>query len=356
MTRLTPRKLELTCKCSPKHTLQGVSQRHSVEKTLFDRSKSVKRYPSGRFRCVFLGAVLALACATNLPNVQPFVDASEGLSSTVKASGTAVEASLREVDPASANQLHGAWAAREEAVDALVTYSLALQDITNAGNTGSESVEKLATATTTLADQINVALPAQAISTATDIGKFIYGQIARARAAKKLSEALEYTHPAVARIAELLAADVRDLDGIVRLTAEKKRVGLELEYNVQLRFRDRLLSELETLYGVDDLTEVQEERLLRVSQLLAATEAWYRQYRDTLAIIDSGEASNLDVIHRAAMAVGTWGRAHGQVALAVAEGREVRVDALFQAATEAVALAERVRANIGTPTGSDSNP
>lgn len=297
---------------------------------------------------LFLSTLITSCWGPTLPNVAPFVDATAGLRNTLHASGAVVEDELRAMDGGSryADQLNEAWKSREAATIAFVEYSIALRNIVDAGDDGEKAVATLVDAATTLTQQVNVSLTSPLLNVATDIGKFVYSQIARARAAKKLQEALQHTGPAIARIAEVLAADVRDLDEILQLAIEHARLQLTDSLNVELGFRRRLLADQRQLYQKETLTEDDKGRLVEIGVLLEGTNAWYQPYLAKALRIEERLSTSSEIVHAASAAARDWGRAHGELAIAVMDESPLDMSHLLQSARQVEDLIRRVRSNL----------
>ena len=136
---------------------------------------------------------LALGCASALPDVGPFVDATSELHEAIRASGDEVVAVLRNVDELAdrADELETEFESRESAVVALLQYSKALQNIAVAGDAGDKAVSSLGQALTDLAQGVGVAVPTDGpADELTGVVRAVYQQIALATARGSLQEAL----------------------------------------------------------------------------------------------------------------------------------------------------------------------
>ncbi|MDB6165858.1 MAG: hypothetical protein JWQ83_998, partial [Lacunisphaera sp.] len=246
------------------------------------------------------GAVALLAGCQNLPDTQPFTDATVGLRSAVAATGTTVVAELKQTPlpkvAIQADNLEKAWVTRDTAMSALVAYASSLQAIVDSGKKGGESAKKLADAATTLTGSLAAAnlLAGAGGTLLVDTFTYAHGQIAKARAAKSLEAALTEIQPAIERLATVLAADLKNSAEIVTLAIHAERDALaednqrELGYRKQLTAtRGMLMSSVaaDLQAGKKPAEISQADDLTRVSDLLAKSDAWNTDYEAKQAVI-----------------------------------------------------------------------
>lgn len=305
-----------------------------------------------------IAAALLLAGCPSLPDTQPFTDATVGLRGAVASSGTAVVAELKRnpVDGMAAQGagLEKAWQVRTKAMTALVDYANSLQAIADSGRKGEESAQKLADAATTLVQTLGAAnlAASSAAGLAIDTFKFANGQIARARAAKSLEAALAEMQPAIERIAELLAADLTDLDTIVQAAIDAQHDRLERDNQSEINYRQRLLAARRNLMGkaanqldqgVNPTALAGGDDLKRTDELLAANEAWRTAYTaQQAAIAERGRLAS-EMIGAAQAAFADWTAAHARLLAAVRARRIPSMAELTDAAKRIRDLVDRYR-------------
>lgn len=307
---------------------------------------------------LFAGAIALFAGCQNLPDTQPFTDATVGLRSAVAATGTTVSAELRQTPlpkvAAQADNFEKAWVARDAAMSALVAYANSLQAIVDSGKTGGESAGKLADAATTLAGTLGAAnlLAGAGGTLLVDTFTYAYGQIAKARAAKSLEAALVELQPAIERLATLLAADLKSSDEIITLAIRAERDALaednqrEFNYRKQLTAtRGMLMSsvtaDLQAGTKPADLTQAGD--LSRLSDLLAKSDAWNTAYEAKQAAIAARARVAHELIAAAAHALPDWAAAHAKMLAAVSAQRPPSVAELTEVATHLRELVDRYR-------------
>ena len=296
---------------------------------------------------LLLIAASSFGCAS-LPETGPFVDATIELRSAVAASGSTVEAELRRMNGGQkyANQLANDWAARIQAVDALVVYAESLRGIVKAGQEGGQAARSLASSVTALAKAAQVAMPAAgAVTVATDTASFIYGQIALVRASRSLEEALMNAQPAVQRIATIIALELKKLDEILRLASADIDSARQVNHQVELGFRKALIKEQKGLYSNNpaDLKPKQKARLLEINELIESTKIWYEPLQTKKEQVEKRLHAGRDLIAAAGQATGQWAAAHEQLVHAIRDNRSINTKALVQATLEVRELIKRIR-------------
>jgi hypothetical protein len=297
---------------------------------------------------VFLS--LLAGCAT-LPDVRPFADATISLRSAVAASGTEVVDELSNVEiegaRAEAKKLEAAWREHNKLLAALVEYANSLQAIVDSGNNGAESVKTIAASVSKLAQVANIAQPGSGAAGAlvTETASFVYGQIAKARAASSLEKALAEVQPAIERIAEVMSDDMGSMNDLVRVAAQAQRDALQfseaapLGYRKQLQKRrnalqDQVSAALREGKKPSEIAEASE--LERVNQLLAAAEPWNDSFQKQIDVIALRERLTHQLISETRSAFGDWAAVHSRLLAAVRTKR-------IPSATEIVEAAERIR-------------
>lgn len=288
-------------------------------------------------------ALLAAGCAS-LPDVGPFVDASNQVRAAVATSGSVVESELRMLPDGEspAVQLRDAWQARNAAFDAVVDYSSSLQAIVLAGDQGAQSAARVADSVQSLADAVGVAFPGSpaAIQVGTDAFKFVSSQIARARAANSLAEAMSAAQPAVQRIAEAISLDFADLDAVFVAASTQVLNEHRQAFSDRLSYRNRILREMT---GNDPTAAGALERHLQLGELLGATAEWHGEYLSGREVIEARLRAGRALIHAAAQIARDWAAAHGRLATAIQERRPVNTESLLLAAGEVRELVGKVR-------------
>jgi hypothetical protein len=348
-------------------------------------------------------ALCALAsCVSSLPDAEPFTRASAQLRAAVAESGRSSVSELRrlrESDPApeaaaTIAGLESAWAARVAALDAMVDYAAQVEALTRAGTSGNETVGMVADKLEQLADSAGIkaltGAAAPAVGPVLDVAKFVYGQIALARAAASLEDALAQAQPAVARIVSVLGTDMDDLWAALATCLEAQRSELLESHQVELAFRANLLAQRHALYALsgalDDaksqevaqllhdeaalgskpsdaaqakalrqraaeiyrsasaLNPDQSARLRELSEQLAGTDEWYQPLQAQLELLEERRSAEHLLLAATRRGLDGWAVAHDALrkALRADRKRSPSFAALVASTREIKSLVERI--------------
>lgn len=320
------------------------------------------RHAPNRRLWATLGSLVMLAalgaCRT-LPDVSPYVDATVQLRGAVGAAGDTTTAAIRRTESpnadALARRLEAEWDERVRAMDAAVRYAHAIQGITQAGRSGEQAAREVAGAMTRFAETVGVVPAAPAVGVATDIGAFVYGQIAMIRASRSLEEALDNAQPVVARLAQLIPGDLADLRTIIVEAAVAERRGMattadsaqDVENLLRLRQRRTALQStiIDGLPDADRGPEVADAltKVEIVADQLETLQDIADQYDQRVTVIDERQRAALLLLDEINAAAGEWARAHARLAEAVASRTTPSVEDLLQTASEIRDLVRKVR-------------
>jgi hypothetical protein len=290
-------------------------------------------------------------CAS-LPDMTPFVSATAEMSSAVIASGAAVESELKPVAEFKdvAATFAQQWAVRRQAMLGLVDYADALNQISQASQSGESAVDSIANSLTGLATAAGIALPAAGVvATVTDIGKFVYNQIALVRGARSLRHAMTSAQPAIDRISEKIVLDLKDLEAIFVLANAQIRGELQTRdpIQAQLGFRNQLIAEQNRLYkkGALNLSAADSDRLLEIGRLITAADSWYLPLQAQLKAVQDRLEAGRALIAAAGDATTQWDIAHRKVVMTIQQGQKksISVQSLALAAVQIRGLINRMR-------------
>ena len=301
------------------------------------------------FYCIVTIGVTLCGCV-NLPDTQPFTSATVGLRSAVASSGAATVAELKLVNisgvKTEANNLEGAWAERNKLFSGLVQYADSLQAIVESGKKGAESAKALADSVQQLAQVANLVQPGAgpAIGVAAQTAQYVYGEIAKVRAAKSLEQALAHAQPAVEAIAAKMAMDMDDLDKLIRAADKAQRDEIttlsasDIGYRKQLlATRANLMATIQTkLQNTAPSAITERAELDEANTLIAATDSWNESYQAQLDAINERERLSRQLVAETKTALNAWASEHAEILRAV---RTKRVPS----ATEIVEAAKRIQ-------------
>lgn len=293
-----------------------------------------------------LAAAALTGCATALPDVTPFVDATNQFRAATVSGGRAVDGDLRAIAADEQAKLFVAqWDKRVRAADALAGYSSAIGALAAAGTEGGAAARGVADSLQSLAGAAGIALPATAtIATAVDAAAFIYGHIAAVRASASLAEALRTASPAVDRIASLLDRDLGDAEAILRATSQTRATRLTLQYNTEMAYYKGLLEERRKLLARSPQAAADEARLLQLERLIDATQSWRSPMEAEQRSNAAREKAGRQLFAAARESLDAWSSAHRDLAVALERRRTVDVRALIAAVDEMRDIIRRIRA------------
>lgn len=302
--------------------------------------------------------VLLLSGCANLPDAQPFTDATINLRSAVASSGAAVVGELERTElqgvKEQAKKLEAAWTERNKLLTGLVEYANSIQAIVDSGKSGAESATALAASVGKLAQVANIVQPGagEAGALITETAAFVYARIAEARAAASLEKALTEVQPAVERITLTMAGQMQALDDLVRAACKAQRDELRIANQAKLGYRNSLLAAHERLLnqlradldaGKKPSELSQTEELRRLDELLAATDSWSGPLQDQLNAIGERERLSRQLITETRSAFADWGAAHARMLTAIRTKRIPSAIELVQAAERIRELVERFK-------------
>lgn len=303
-----------------------------------------------------VGLSLALSGCAALPDVKPYVEASEQLAVSIRAVGksstlqtsSAALASLpihREELTAMANQLDEAWAKHISAIEAAAAYARSVQEVAEAGNAGAQSARKVADAALNLANAANVAV-GTAGKIAADAFVLIYQQIARARARRTLIASMHAVQPAIEESMKLLAESLGDLSELVmdmaqlRVNALRRSLGNEIGFRQSLEEARNGIYEKQRWGTMDD---GQRDELERVEKAIAETDKWYIPFDEERRAILAEQDAAVGAIRASAQGTRDWADMHQNLLDTLEQGSGIDATELMIMVAELQELVERMR-------------
>lgn len=301
-----------------------------------------------RLNLAVFGILACLAGCAAPPSAAEFADATVGLRSAVKASGTTLERTIRESDlqssAANADTVRTAWLRRNAVMDQAVAYAEGLQAIAEAAQKSTETVQALAGKVQGIAGAAGLVMPAQSvIDVATTGVAWVFRQINNAKGAKTMEESLKATDAAIQGIAEILAADRQHLDDLFKIEFANKKNALESS----ARYKDMplaLSNTEQTIVGINVKT-ASEEDLMKLQALNARADSLHAQLGQ---MNDQIEAERADfklqtrLLDAFGEALAAWSAAHHQLIRAVQDSRRLSATALIEATEELRVIVRRI--------------
>ena len=296
-----------------------------------------------------------LGCGT-LPDAQPFADATNALSSSVKTSGQAVSDSLRDTGgivplaesafyEKKAQELDTAWKDRVKATQGAVAYSMALADLVAAGKSGADTAKKLSDNVGALATAAGIPIAAPLADTLGDIARFLLERIAIIRSSEKLEDAVQQAQPAIDKIAAHLAVEsAEQLKPLLDAAYKNSISGIKSKYDADSNFSAKLSEQRDKIREsvLKDQKKVSE--LQEFDQLQESLDARLRERDKKIDVASQAFKTRLALVNALGASAGTWAAAHRDLANAIREKRKVTVTELQDTVTEIRDLIKKVRA------------
>lgn len=184
--------------------------------------------------------LLLAGCPATIPEIKPFADRTAEMATAMNKGYTQTEVSLTEAeDEKHAKELQKRWASTKEALIALVAYSDSLAAIADAGNKGSDSAKAVATSLNGLLTAVSPLVGATQLSAGLIKGmEAINSYVAKVRAHDSMAKAVEAAQPAIDQLAEVMAKNFDDLEGIYKSSTEEQLRLLMVSNNKQKLARE----------------------------------------------------------------------------------------------------------------------
>lgn len=299
-----------------------------------------------------LAALLLAACQT-IPDVTSWTQATQALSGSVvggfeAAAGLHADIGQRlDTLPAfkpEAQRYQAAAAALARRGDdhgrlfaAMADYSASLAAVSKASANSSATVDAVAGSVNQLLGAVGAAGLAGA---GFELGKALAGEAIKIKAARDFADAVARADPVVARVADLLAADLADLATTLGgAKRESIRIAHELPERDRLDYR-RALAARQAVLQAEVRAQVQPDglpgaprptaalpekgpvdELARVDRLLQAADSWYLPLQARIGQAQAARTDAEAMVGQARKAVLAWKDSHASLAAAVREKR-----------------------------------
>ena len=312
---------------------------------------------------VLVGFML-VGCAT-LPDTSGYTTATIQLKQAVATAGNVVETELESagtVPVKKVKDFQNAWEATVASLDAMITYAESIEHIVDAGNKGAESAKQVADSVKKLAEAVKVdamtGAAGKVFGVAADTGAFVYGEISKIGAAKKLDEALSKAGPWIVKINNMVQLQVEDAGRLfhrqIKVQFDNLKTGGDTGYGAWLKINKAIgNTQLEAVKEMSKLLDTSPIDLVAVNNLqteLVQIQKTRNQiaphlieYETKLVEIRNREKTGLSIIRASENAIAEWGTAHENLVRAVKDHKPVSVESLTMAVVEIRTLIERWR-------------
>lgn len=290
---------------------------------------------------VLLASLLA---GCTLPNLKPFAESTAQIHAAVLTVDSEAPALLREAGKAdAADKLDKHLAVRRLAMNAVLNYADSLAHITEAGQSGQKSADRVADSLGGLLGALKLApLSGEALAVVT----MAYAQVAQARAAGAFAEAVGQADPAIQAVATILTKDLEDLQGLMvqmrptltRRVMERSSANLALEdYRHQLERERRLIeARLATDPGNAGLIRQSQD----ITLLIGQTRDRYEPLLAEQAAVGARVDAQVALMAKTRQAVAEWAAVHADMAAAIRAGLPPNTAVLASLAVQIRKLAD----------------
>lgn len=328
--------------------------------TCVNRANSVERMGIVVCICFFVFAVLAVGgCAS--PNLEPFVEATATLRTSVNVGGDMVIAPLtnqsvwdstekKYIPPGDpkhpATQLANSWKLREEAMDAVVVYSASLAAIGEASAKRQENAKEVVTSVKELAS----AIPGVSTGSSAAGDLLIMGleTIIEVKAYRDMAKAVEAASPAIELISDVLKKDFRSLAKLFESNQLTNLTKLYIEIMPVQEHYDALLKaqeeQREKISADVNNVELGNE-LVRLNGLITAVEPEITSFESEKARLETEMTNGLEFYDSTIKAIDAWSEAHASLKEYFDENRRPNLVLLAARAEELKELVNELKAN-----------
>jgi hypothetical protein len=309
-------------------------------------------------RWLIAAAVAGTAACTSLPDTSGYTEATLQLGQSVSGAGGALKSELARTAPliedpsqresiqSAATRFDEAWAATVESLAAMGRYAEAVEELTAAGNQGSQSAQQLSQSVLALAGAVGFVPGAAVAGVATETFQLLNSAIASVRASRSLGRSLAAADPIIQDIGGRVGEQVALARQTFIALVSQQRAGLDFTYSdvkdleAELRRQEMVAATRALTPGASgeaqpDLMRVRDARAVlapRLTEYQSATTDLSARERAGLALFDATDAALL-----------TWTDSHGRMVTAVRERRPVSFQSLLSAGQEIRGLVQRWR-------------
>jgi hypothetical protein len=293
-----------------------------------------------------------------MPNVQPFAEATAQLRQAVITTGNLTLTAMRatpypddkgQVIPLNStnhptNRLANAWAIRTRAMDALVNYSDSLAQVVAAGQSAEKTAANLVNSVSNIADTMT---GGEGFSDeAGALAMLIIKNGGQLKAAHAVDQAVTAAHPTVAGIGRIVKKDLNSL--AIQFDSEYVDIlgNIDGEYGEHKTYRMNLIKKV-TVARVEmlqaDFDDESVAEVNKIEKLLAATEKDHQEFKAKLQAAKTERQEGQRAFATAINAVDFWIAAHQELHLAIRENRRPNVQLLLTAIQEVKIAVDNVR-------------
>lgn len=304
---------------------------------------------------LLLAAVGLGGCQT--PDLAPFAESSTALAQHVRQGGELTtqamllapyhDAEGRLVPPSDAThparEFADLWDDRRRAVDAIAAYSAGLAAIAEGGQQGQARISELAQTVAGLG-QLMPSLD-RPLREGISIGEMIAQTALSIQTARALHRAVEHAHPALAGIAEILRADIRELQWLHTIAMQTLERDVHNQYGPMADYRRSLIAERDEARQAfaRALPDGDRAAVESLDELIAATDPEFAAYDAAIAQLTADRRNAAALFGAIDQALDAWLAAHLEIQRALRDQRQPSATRLVIIVEEIRVIADRLR-------------
>jgi hypothetical protein len=301
---------------------------------------------------------MTTASCTSLPDTSAYTAATLELKQSAAAAGSVLSSELtrtaaeipgdqnRAALAAAATKFDAAWQDTVGSLAAMGRYAESVEDLTNAGNHGSQSAQALSESVLSLASGVGFVPGAAVAGAAVETFKLLNSAVANIRASRSLAASLAAADPIMQDIGREVGGQVTLAQSAFTALISQQRADIDIAFSdvrdVDSALRDAELAAARRAVGAAGDSGLQEEitRLRDTRALMAPRVA---EYQAALHELAARERAGRDLFVATQSALQTWSESHSRLVRAIRERRPVSFQSLQAASQEVRGLIQRWR-------------
>jgi hypothetical protein len=225
-------------------------------------------------------------------------------------------------------------------------YAQSIEELTAAGNNGSQSARQVGDSVLALAGAVGLVPGAAVAGVAVETFSMINSAVANVRASRSLGRSLAVADPIIRDIGGVVDQQVDLARETFRALVSQQRAAIDFSYSeatdLEAELRRQELAAATRALTPGASGDVQAD-LSRVRDARAVLAPRLGEYRSAMADLAARERAGLALFDSTDSALATWTDSHGRMVTAIRERRPVSFQSLLAAGQEIRGLAQRWR-------------
>jgi hypothetical protein len=297
-----------------------------------------------------LAALALVISGCQVPNVEPFAQATFELRRAVIEGGAVTAETMAAIPPMNivtppkqdAVQLVEVWQERVKLMDVLLGYSDALAGVAAAGNDAQQTAAALGSSIGQLAALVPTT--GAAVEAGVQLGQILVQTGIQIQSYRNLAQAIGAADPVLTKVATYLAADLDDLRRLYLNASQSLEGALDELFGKRESQRKRLLAKRDELRDAMARTfnDTNAEQVKKIEELLAYMEPEHQLYVQQREVLLQKRRATLQMFEQAKQGVHAWVHAHQELRLAIEQNRRPNVRLLLGTAQDIQEAVDRI--------------